>query len=304
MDTESPDIKPPRDPYGCWGRSCALDNYGQRVGASRGVSTTEWLRQHRLVAEAMAAALILGAVLLLAAIPGPLSARVLQGVRFVVTTDRDFEGDLALVLAFLQRVAGRPDQYVPVLGPDLTRGETASRLPASGSERSTPGTDAGRAGTVNSAERAVPGAGAPRAASETGVTAPPPVMTSPVRGRVIAWFGWRPGGDGRQEYHRGIDIQAPLGSAVRAAADGMVKEVKEDREYGRYLVIDHGGGWETLYAHNDRVLVAPGTRVRRGQVIALVGRSGNATTPHLHFEVRSHGSEKDPAGHIGLWTAQ
>lgn len=120
-------------------------------------------------------------------------------------------------------------------------------------------------------------------------------------GGVLSWFGWRVGADGGQEYHPGVDLGAPRGALVRAAAEGVVKTVSNDPSgYGLYVVIDHGDGWETLYAHNDRLLVTTGQQVRQGQAIARVGRTGNATAPHVHLEVRLAGSPIDPAPYLGL----
>ena len=82
---------------------------------------------------------------------------------------------------------------------------------------------------------------------------------------------------------------------MRAAADGRVKFSGQRRGYGQMIVIDHGGGIETAYAHNERNLVSVGQRVAQGETIARVGRSGRATGYHLHFEFRRHGQALDPA---------
>lgn len=120
------------------------------------------------------------------------------------------------------------------------------------------------------------------------------------RMRVTSPFGWRTGPDGAREFHAGLDLSASRREAVRAAAPGVVERVAEiPGGYGRYLVIRHDGGLETLYAHTERVLVAEGARVRRGQRVALAGRTGNATATHLHFEVRLDGEAVDPAPYLG-----
>lgn len=104
----------------------------------------------------------------------------------------------------------------------------------------------------------------------------------PVRGRISSHFGPR---DGRP--HRGIDIVAPRGSGVRAAASGRVIFAGRQRGYGRTVIIQHNG-FRTLYAHFSGYKVRRGDRVREGQLIGLVGTSGNAQGAHLHFEYRNH----------------
>ncbi|TNF86356.1 MAG: peptidoglycan DD-metalloendopeptidase family protein [Gammaproteobacteria bacterium] len=101
-------------------------------------------------------------------------------------------------------------------------------------------------------------------------------------------------GNRRGRLHSGIDLRAPRGTPIHAAADGRVKFSGHKNGYGRMIVIDHGKGIETAYAHNERNLVARGQRVSQGQVIARIGRSGNATGYHLHFEFRRYGQALDP----------
>lgn len=96
--------------------------------------------------------------------------------------------------------------------------------------------------------------------------------------------------------HRGIDIYAPIGSVVRAAADGIVAYSDNGlRGYGNAVLIVHPNGWMTLYAHNSRTTVQPGYRVRRGERIALSGQTGIARGPHVHFELWEDGRARDPA---------
>ncbi len=101
-------------------------------------------------------------------------------------------------------------------------------------------------------------------------------------------------GEGVGPDHPGIDIAVPSGSYVLAAGDGIVVEVGEDPVYGLHLVLDHGGGYRTLYAHTSLATVRPGDRVVRGEVVALSGSSGRSTAPHLHFEVLRDGEPVDP----------
>lgn len=94
--------------------------------------------------------------------------------------------------------------------------------------------------------------------------------------------------------HKGVDLNAPMGTAVFAALDGQVIAVGNQRAYGNFVTIDHGNGVVTHYGHHRINLVAVGDVVRRGQKIAEVGRTGNATGPHLHFELRVDGSQRNP----------
>ena len=112
----------------------------------------------------------------------------------------------------------------------------------------------------------------------------------PVRGEVLAPFGQKR----RRSVHRGIDIRGRSGEEVVAARDGVVVFSGQQRGYGRVVVLEHGDGEQTLYAHNSKNLVTAGDCVERGVPVALVGRSGNATTEHVHFEVRRSGAPLDP----------
>jgi murein DD-endopeptidase MepM/ murein hydrolase activator NlpD len=94
--------------------------------------------------------------------------------------------------------------------------------------------------------------------------------------------------------HKGVDLTAPIGTSVFAAMDGQVITAGRHRQYGNFVVVDHGNGVTTLYAHHKLNLVREGDIVRRGQKIAEVGRTGNATGPHLHFELRIDGLQRNP----------
>lgn len=108
-------------------------------------------------------------------------------------------------------------------------------------------------------------------------------------GTVTSGYGRRNGRD-----HDGIDIAAPLGASVRAAADGEVVYCGALPGYGNMIIVRHARGYLTVYAHNEQHHAAEGTRVQRGQLIASVGRSGRATGPNLHFEVRKGNVAYDP----------
>jgi len=96
--------------------------------------------------------------------------------------------------------------------------------------------------------------------------------------------------------HWGMDFSAPIGTEIYATGDGVVKEANRTniRGYGRYISIDHGFGYETLYAHCSKVSVRVGQKVKRGEVIGLVGNSGTSSSPHLHYEVIKDGQKINP----------
>ncbi len=94
--------------------------------------------------------------------------------------------------------------------------------------------------------------------------------------------------------HTGLDIATPTGSYIRAAGAGRVVEVGEDPTYGKYVRIDHENGYETLYAHASDISVELGEEVRKNEVIALSGSTGESTAPHLHFEIWFEGETVDP----------
>ena len=103
---------------------------------------------------------------------------------------------------------------------------------------------------------------------------------------------------GQYKLHTGVDISAPMGANFIAANDGIVVKAEYNTAYGRMVVIDHGGGISTLYAHGSEILVQVGQTVRRGDSILKVGSSGYSTGPHAHFEVRINGTVTDPMPYI------
>ena len=112
-------------------------------------------------------------------------------------------------------------------------------------------------------------------------------------GSVSSPYGRR----GRR-HHDGIDISVPYGTPVYAAADGEVVYVGSLRGYGRMVIVQHGRGFVTVYAHNSRHAVTKGARVRRGDLLASVGRTGRTTGVVLHFEVRKDNVAYDPLGFL------
>ncbi len=114
-----------------------------------------------------------------------------------------------------------------------------------------------------------------------------------VEGRISSPYGPRWGG-----FHYGVDIAAPLGTPIVAAASGTVVYAGYRGTYGLTVQLDHGGGYETVYAHADRLKVSSGQHVGTGDTIALVGSTGRSTGPHLHFEVRVEGEPRDPMDYL------
>lgn len=100
-------------------------------------------------------------------------------------------------------------------------------------------------------------------------------------------------------YHGGVDWPCPTGTAVHASDSGVVVIAKKlTYSYGQYILIDHGNGLSTLYAHNSSLVVGVGDKVSKGQIIAYSGESGNATGPHVHFEVRLNGTRVNPMSYL------
>lgn len=116
--------------------------------------------------------------------------------------------------------------------------------------------------------------------------------------RVTSEFGWRNCPYHGRELHSGLDMSAPSGTPIRAAQSGTVTKSCRTSSYGNYTVIDHGNGMTTAYAHQSERLVKVGDTVSVGQVIGLVGSTGNSTGPHLHLEVRVNGSLTDPRSYL------
>ncbi len=119
---------------------------------------------------------------------------------------------------------------------------------------------------------------------------------TPVDGRVSSPYGMRQLSDeAHARMHKGMDFAAPAGTPIHAARDGVVEFAGTRGGYGNTVVVDHGDGTKSLYAHASALLVEKGERVRKGAEIAQVGSTGRSTGPHLHFEVRRDGEPVDPA---------
>jgi len=117
------------------------------------------------------------------------------------------------------------------------------------------------------------------------------VVTSEFGNRVDPITGQRDG-------HSGMDLAVPTGTAIRAALPGTVTAARYHYSYGYYVMIDHGNGLATLYAHNSQLLVRAGQTVEAGDVVSLSGSTGRVTGPHLHFEVRLNGERTNPRSYL------
>lgn len=117
----------------------------------------------------------------------------------------------------------------------------------------------------------------------------------PVEGSLSDGFGWRKDPfSGEREFHRGLDIVAPTGAPILAPADGLVTAAGRMSGYGKTVHLSHGAGLGSRFGHMSEILVKPGQRVRRGDVIGRVGSTGRSTGPHLHYEVFRAGRPVDP----------
>ena len=124
------------------------------------------------------------------------------------------------------------------------------------------------------------------------------VWPVPSSSYITSYYGWRDLG-GYKDFHLGIDIAAGYGQNVVAAQDGRVIATGGQHwSYGNIVIIDHGNGIATAYAHNSSIVVSTGQIVKRGQVIAKIGSTGNSTGNHCHFEVRINGQTVNPLGYV------
>lgn len=121
----------------------------------------------------------------------------------------------------------------------------------------------------------------------------------PTAGVLTAGFGSRPDPfTSHPEFHTGIDISTPAGNRVVAPASGTIVRVGWDKGYGRFVEIAHGYGVTTLFGHLQTARVAEGQRVKRGDLVALVGSTGRSTGPHLHYEVHASGKPVNPLDYV------
>ena len=119
--------------------------------------------------------------------------------------------------------------------------------------------------------------------------------------RITSGFGFRIDPfTGKRAFHPGIDIIAPKGTPVRVTADGIVSFSGYRPDYGKFVLVLHKNGFSTLYAHLSKIFVRPGQKLRKGDIIGLVGSTGRSTGPHLHYEVRLRGRYLNPEEFLGV----
>ena len=120
------------------------------------------------------------------------------------------------------------------------------------------------------------------------------------RGFVSSYFGERADPfDGREAFHKGVDFAGSIGDNVISVAAGVVTWAGERSGFGKLVEINHGDGFVTRYAHNQRTLVSVGQAVKRGEAVALMGSTGRSTGPHVHFEVLRNGRQVNPLSFVG-----
>ena len=197
-------------------------------------------------------------------------------------------------------LAALEDAYIAVFG-----GEERAKEVSGAAEVADGGAEKNAAGITDG--------GAGRSAAETEALPPRPYperadaqqhilgfdYAAPLHGVTTSSFGWRedPATE-REAFHYGVDLAAEEGSEIACFADGMVGVVAESVELGKYLTVHHENGVMTLYAHCSRITVPSGAAVKRGDKLAEVGSTGNATGPHLHFEIHDGEVYLDPVYYL------
>jgi murein DD-endopeptidase MepM/ murein hydrolase activator NlpD len=223
---------------------------------------------------ALAGGLALGALLLLGAalyLPIAAAAARVPGLEREIARLRAENGRIRELVAALDSAESRYERIRAMLGADLVPDpvQLASPLPlAPPVQARPPGTPALQAG--------------PSLPQHWPLDDPGYVT----RGQT--------GSGAREEEHSGLDIAVPIGSVVRASGGGRVLETGQDDEYGRFILLEHPAGYQSMYGHLSRVTVLPGQQVDAREVIGLSGNSGRSSAPHLHFEIRRQGRSVDP----------
>ena len=202
------------------------------------------------------------------------------------------------LLAGLEARRGELEQYRAEV--DARRLEVAAELETTAALLSRVNQDIAEfEGEVTALEKESDQIAAELAANQSTGGDNPGIIGWPVNAAVGSGFGYRVHPIfGTRKLHTGLDLNAGSGVAIKAAESGTVIMARTWGGYGRAVVIDHGGGLSTLYAHQSSILVSEGQRVGRGDVIGYVGCSGYCTGPHLHFETREWGTPVDPMKYL------
>jgi murein DD-endopeptidase MepM/ murein hydrolase activator NlpD len=181
------------------------------------------------------------------------------------------------------------------IGDQLTIPGVRGQQPAPMAQQPAPPPRIASAPATSTARSITPAASNPAPEAKTVATAAVPSFRWPVRGRVISGFG--PKTTGQQ--NDGINVAVPEGTPVKAAEDGVVAYAgNELKSYGNLVLIRHSNGYVTAYAHASEILVKRDEPIKRGQVIAKSGQTGNVTAPQLHFEIRKGSSPVDPMPYL------
>jgi murein DD-endopeptidase MepM/ murein hydrolase activator NlpD len=202
------------------------------------------------------------------------------------------------LLAGLESQRSELEQYKAEV--DSRRNEVAAELESASALLARVNQDiAEYEGEVSALEKESDQIAAELAAKQSSGGDSPGLIGWPVNASVGSGFGYRVHPIfGTRKLHTGLDLNAGAGTAIMAAESGTVIMARTWGGYGRAVVIDHGGGLSTLYAHQSSILVSEGQRVSRGDVIGYVGCTGYCTGPHLHFETREWGTPVDPMKYL------
>ena len=195
------------------------------------------------------------------------------------------------------------NQSKPASAPDVHVVKTTAISPPGQRAKPAPKTQAAPAPAVASSDEVIGGQN-PQVVSTQQLPAPEPMSGNsfrwPVQGRIISEFGTKPDGG----HNDGINVAVPIGTSVKAAENGVVAYAGDElKGYGNLVLIRHSNNWVSAYAHNDEILVKRGDQVRRGQVIAKAGRTGQVNQPQLHFELRKGSRPVDPTKYMTNSTA-
>jgi murein DD-endopeptidase MepM/ murein hydrolase activator NlpD len=207
------------------------------------------------------------------------------------------------------RAAVRVGQRLTIPGVQQSQIKTANKtvaeaVPAHAASNSAPAkpqpaapTQVAAAQPVATARLATPATETPepRPSAAAAMTGAVPSFRWPVRGRVIAGYGAKVNGMPND----GINLAVPEGTSVKAAEDGVVAYAgNELKGYGNLILVRHSNGFVTAYAHASEIKVKRGDQVKRGQIVALAGQTGNVTSPQLHFEIRKGSTPIDPTQYL------
>ncbi len=218
----------------------------------------------------------------------------------VISIPRESDGPLP------QTVASRDTRSVPIPAASPVRGQAprvvrTHRIPveSAGKTRTKPVRVASRGKVELPSSRPKPKVPEKRVAARKTLPSPAPLAGTrfrwPVRGRILSKFGPKPNG----KHNDGINVAVPKGTSVKAAENGVVAYAgSELKGYGNLILVRHANNWVTAYAHNDKLIVKRGDKVKRGQIIAKAGKTGSVGKPQLHFELRKGSKPVDPLKHM------